>query len=487
MDRPDDLIAAILEGPVGSTVGAFFDFDGTVIAGYSAAKFYGDRLRRRDLSMRELGELLAAIVELAASGNEAAGALQQAIAQWRGRPVSELEEMSERVFRERIAACIYPEARALVEAHRRRGHTLVMATSATRFQAGPTARDLGVEHLLCTGVRVRDGELTGEVDGPVLWGKGKADAVREFAGSAGLSLVDSYAYGNGDEDVPFLEAVGHPRAVNPKSRLAAVARSRGWPIRRFADPATSLRLAPIARTAAAVAALGATVGLAAAVGLLRRSRREAANLVISLGSDLVLGVTGVHVNVAGREHLWSRRPAVFIFNHQSGMDPFVVGHLLRRDITVVAKKQLARDPRVAPAGFLIDVVYVDRGNTAQARQALAPVVERLSQGVSLAMAPEGTRSVTPRLGPFKKGAFYVALQAGVPIVPIVIRNSGEVMWARSNVVRPGTIDVRVLSPVETRGWSAENIDAHVAEVRRMFVDTLEQWPLAQGPRASSAR
>jgi putative phosphoserine phosphatase/1-acylglycerol-3-phosphate O-acyltransferase len=87
-----------------------------------------------------------------------------------------------------------------------------------------------------------------------------------------------------------------------------------------------------------------------------------------------------------------------------------------------------------------------------------------------------------RLGRFKKGAFHLALQAGVPMVPIVIRNSGEVMWARSNVVRPGTVQVRVLPPVSTRGWSAEDLDARVAEVRQMFLDALASWPLLKPER-----
>ena len=479
MDRPDplsSLLSAIEDGPGGPRIGAFFDFDGTIIAGYSAAKFYQDRLRRRDVSLRELRDLLLAFVELAADGDRADRPYRTAIAQWRGRSERALEELSERLFRERIAACVYPEARALIEAHRRKEHTVVIATSATRFQAAPAARELGVEHLLCTAIEVRDGEVTGKVVGPVLWGQGKADAVRRFAASRGLSLAESHAYADGDEDLPFLETVGHPRVMNPRRGLAARASERGWPVLRCAPRGTSLRLTPVVRTGAAVAALGAAVGVAAAVGLARRSRRDAANLAISMGCDLVLRVTGVRVKVVGEEHLWSHRPAVFVFNHQSGIDPFVLGSLLRRDVTAVAKKQLARDPRVAPAAYLVNVVFVDRGDTVQAKQALAPVVERLRSGVSLAIAPEGTRSLTGHLGPFKKGAFHLALQAGVPMVPIVIHDSGAVMWARSNVVHPGTVDVTVLPPVDTRRWSAETIDAHVAEVRRMFLEALEGGP-----------
>ena len=88
---------------------------------------------------------------------------------------------------------------------------------------------------------------------------------------------------------------------------------------------------------------------------------------------------------------------------------------------------------------LADMAFVDRGNTTQAKAALAPAVARLREGISLVMAPEGTRSATPALGPFKKGAFHVAMQAGVPIVPIVIRNAGELMWRGASTIREGTV------------------------------------------------
>jgi len=487
MDRPDDLIEEILAGRSGASIGAFFDFDGTLISGYSAASFYLDRLKHLDLSGAEARDLLLALIEVAWRGGDAQKPLRAAIAQWRGRPVRDLEEMADRLFRDSIAACLFPEARALVDAHHRMGHTVAIATSATRFQAGPAASDLGVEHLLCTEVGVRDGLLTGDADGPILWGESKAGAVRRFAVARNIALEESFAYANGDEDIQFLETVGRPRPVNAQPRLAAAARARGWPLHRFEERGPSLRLAPLIRTAAAVAALSATVCISAGAGLLRRSRRHAANLAISMGSDLVLGLTGVKLEVEGEEHLDTNRPAVFVFNHQSGLDPFILGAVLRRDVTAVAKKQLAWDPRVAPIGYLVNVAYVDRGNTAQAKEALAPALERLKAGVSVAMAPEGTRSRTQRLGRFKKGAFHLALQAGVPIVPIVIRNSGDVMWARSNVVRPGTVQVRVLQPVSTQHWSVEGLDARVADVRQMFVDTLASWPLLKPESSGRSR
>jgi putative phosphoserine phosphatase/1-acylglycerol-3-phosphate O-acyltransferase len=369
---------------------------------------------------------------------------------------------------------VYPEARELVRAHARAGHTIVLASSATRYQLAALAEDLGVEHVLCSEVELVRGYFSGYIDGPVLWGPAKADAVRVFADSAGVDLERSFAYANGDEDVPFLKTVALPRALNPADELKRVARKRDWPAVDLGQRGRP-GLVDIARTGAALAGLGAAGGVGIAVGLLTGDRRRGANLAASVGPDLALAVAGVDLNVVGEENLWSDRPAVFIFNHQSSIDVAVIGALVRRDLTGVAKVEAARDPRFAPIGFVTDVVYVDRSNSKQARAALKPAVDRLRSGTSIAIAPEGTRSPTPRLGRFKKGAFHLAMQARVPLVPIVIRNAGDVMWRGSFVIRPGTIDVAVLDPISTRGWKVSELDERVAGVRAMFARTIEEW------------
>jgi putative phosphoserine phosphatase/1-acylglycerol-3-phosphate O-acyltransferase len=168
---------------------------------------------------------------------------------------------------------------------------------------------------------------------------------------------------------------------------------------------------------------------------------------------------------------------VFVFNHQSSFDVIVIARLLRRDFTAVAKAELAHDPRFAPLAALAGVAYIERGNRSQSRAALAPVVEKLRSGTSLAIAPEGTRSATPTLGPFKKGAFHIAVQAEVPVVPVVIRNSGEIMWRASLVARPGSVEVAVLPPVSTEGLAPDDVDELTERVRNQFLATLDAWPV----------
>jgi putative phosphoserine phosphatase/1-acylglycerol-3-phosphate O-acyltransferase len=197
-----------------------------------------------------------------------------------------------------------------------------------------------------------------------------------------------------------------------------------------------------------------------------------------MGSDVALSLAGVRINVNGEHHLWSHRPAVFIFNHQSFLDGFVVMKLLRTDVTGVAKKEVARQPLFGQFARFANMAFVDRGDSAQARQALDPVVERLREGYSIAISPEGTRSSTPRVGRFKKGAFHMAMQGGVPIVPIVIRNAGELLWRGSTFIRSGTVDVVVHPPISVADWRVDELDARIAKVRDLFVRTLANWPAA---------
>jgi len=126
------------------------------------------------------------------------------------------------------------------------------------------------------------------------------------------------------------------------------------------------------------------------------------------------------------------------------------------------------------------VAFVERsgGSAAEAAKALKPVTDLIEQGYSIMVAPEGTRvrDMTVPLGPFKKGPFHMAMQTGVPIVPIVIRNALDVGGRDAKLMRAGTVDIAVLPPVQTGNWSARTIDKHVAEVRQMFLETLENWP-----------
>jgi len=469
-----ETLARIDASPRGARVGAFVDLDGTLVSGYTAFAFYRDRLRRNDIGPDELLRSAAVIAD-SVVGGDASRLGPIAVAGLRGQRVEDLERLGERLYARELAATVRPEMREVVRAHQARGHTVVLATSATRFQAAALARDLDVDELLCTELEVRDGHLTGALPDGMLWGPAKAAAVRSAIERHALDPSASFAYANGDEDVALLAGVRRPHAVNPESLLERVAQLEDWPVLRFTDPGGS-GLRSALSTIAAIGGMNAALALGGGLAALRRNRRAALNLSAGPAFDVALSLAGVRLNVTGREKLWQERPAVFVFNHQSNLDPLVVGALLRRDFTATGKKEAKWDPSALLVGRLLDAAYLDRERPAAAKQELNRLVARLSDGESVMIAPEGTRSATASLQPFKHGAFHLAMQARVPVVPVVLRDTGRLMPPGTTTIRPGTADVCVLGPIATDRWKAKDIARHVERVRSRMQETLDRWP-----------
>lgn len=472
---PGDVTRVVAAGAGGPRIGAFFDFDGTLVHGYTATSVYRDRICRGDVGALELARIIAAAVDGTVLGGDPRAIGRVGFAALRGRTVDAVAEVGERLFAQRIAGTMRPEARDLVRAHLRRGHTVVVASSATRMQIAPVARDLGITNIVCTELEEVGGVLTGRSTTGMLWGEPKAKAVRAFAREHGIDLSQSYGYANGAEDIAFLGTVGRPYALNPHPTLHRAAAEYGWPVLTLREPRSPGLRAYLGTLGGLI---GVNAGLATGVGYgwLTGDHRRGVNTGIGLSADLALALAGVKLDVVGAQNLEAARPAVFIANHQSTLDVLVLGALLRRDFTAVAKKEARFDPRMAVIGAVLDPVWIDRSDLGKAKESLDGVVRRLKDGVSILILPEGTRMPTPTLGRFKKGAFHIARQAGVPIVPIVLRNTGELAWRRSLVVNPGTVDVAVLDPIPTHEWTADELDERIAEVRGLYADTLENWP-----------
>lgn len=226
-----------------------------------------------------------------------------------------------------------------------------------------------------------------------------------------------------------------------------------------------------ARTLATVGAIAPGLGAGLATFAKTRDRRRAINRAIEVWGDLGTRACGVTLDVTGREHL-RVRPAVFVFNHQSGADPFVLCALLRRDIVGVAKIEIRRNPVLGPAFAFADTVFVDRGDHSQSVAALAPAISTLGRGLAILISPEGRRSEGYDVGPFKKGGFWIAMGARVPIVPIVLHNTRDVLPRGGWLMRSARVRVTVLEPIPTTGWNPANLDDRVAAVRERFVEVL---------------
>src|SRR5947209_14439023 len=333
-------VAEIMASPPGPEIGAFFDLDGTLVAGFTAVILTQERLRRRDIGVGELVSMVTAGLNHQLGRIEFEELITKASSALRGRMLSDLEELGERLFVQRIESRIYPEMRELVRAHLARGHTVVLSSSALTIQVGPVARFLGILNTLTNKFETDDnGVLTGGVVNPILWGPGKAAAVQKFAVENGIDLKDSYFYADGDEDVALMYLVGNPRPTNPEGKMAAVAKRRGWPILRFTSRSGGGITAQL-RTLVGVGSVVPVAAGALGIGLLTGSMPRGVNVFTALWPQLLVTVSGVELTILGQENPTAEPPAVFIFNHRNQADPVIVGALIRDNWVAVGKKEL---------------------------------------------------------------------------------------------------------------------------------------------------
>ena len=468
------LIADINASKPGPETAAIFDFDGTIIAGFSATVFLQDALTRGELKPDELYELTRALTGFGL-GNMGFSALMAVHAQYlAGRDEDEYTRNSERLFRKKIARLIYPEARELIAAHQAKGHSVAIISSATPYQVMPAARDLNIDRVFCTGLEVANGSFTGAVVKPTCFGEGKVDAAQTLARDTGADLSQSFFYSDSVDDIQLLEYVGRPVTLNPRKRLRQITKENNWPTTTF-DSRGRISVNRFLRSVAATGSLVGSVAAALPLYALTGSKRDSLNFSISLFADTCSALIGLDLQVTGEEHLWAQRPAVFMFNHQSKADVAVMARLVRRDVVAVGKKEIQRMPLIGQAMGAAGVVFIDRSDRSKAIESMAPLATAMrEEGQSLVIAPEGTRAPTRKLAPFKKGGFHMAMQVGVPIVPVVIHNAGDIAPKGDFVFKPGTVRVDVLPPVDTTGWSLEKMDEQVTLVRNMFLQALGQ-------------
>ncbi len=165
----------------------------------------------------------------------------------------------------------------------------------------------------------------------------------------------------------------------------------------------------------------------------------------------LMRIAGCRVETRGLENIPAGRAVVFTPNHQSDYDIPILLTVLDRPHAFVAKKEADKIPLVRTWMRLFDCVFLDRANPRQAIGALRDASALVERGESVIVFPEGTRSRGDRMGEFKSGAFRIALKTGAPVVPVVIDGSYRIMEANHNLMRPGTVRVTFLPPMETRG------------------------------------
>lgn len=193
-------------------------------------------------------------------------------------------------------------------------------------------------------------------------------------------------------------------------------------------------------------------------------------------SGIMSPLLGLYFDVENEGRLLTR-PAVFISNHQTDMDVLVLGRLFPKYCSVTSKKELKRVPFLGWFMMLSGTVFIDRANRQNAVATFDTAVKQIqSKNQSVWIFPEGTRSnfTDPDLLPFKKGAFHLAIQADVDIVPVVIGNYSHLFNWKAQRSASGVCRVRVLEPISTKGLTAADVDGLAKRVREDMLKTLKE-------------
>jgi len=417
--------------------GAFFDLDRTLLP-HASGTVYAKYLEAEGLNSGAArlpgAELLVSLYDLFGETRLNMQVAQHAVKTANGWPVDAVERAAKRAVDDLVSG-IPGYAKLLLDEHRAAGVKLVIATTSPTVLVAPLAERLGFDGVIGTEWSHDGTHYDGTIVGDFIWGTKKRDAVVAWATENGLSLADSFAYSDSYYDGSMLDAVGHPVAVNPDARLAAVAALQGWEIRNFDAPPGVMKV----------------VGLEMQDWLRPFSRPEFVPLA--------------EWEFSGLDNIPENGPAILAFNHRSYFDTMAMNLLIARTgrpCRFLAKRELFENPLLGPIAKLAGGIRVDRGTGSSAP--LRKAIEALTAGEMVAIAPQGT---IPRGPAFfepvlvgRPGAAQLAKDTKAPVIPIALWGT-EKVWPRNQKLpsfdlrnRP-TVSVTVGPAVDIKRRSAD--------------------------------
>lgn len=240
------------------TAAAFFDLDRTLISGASIYPFAIEAWRAGLVKNADIGRFTAGALTFLVFGDKGDKSEETRAAilgHVQGVSVDVVGEVAARVL-PRLSDRVRPESRRLVKMHDEAGRETWIVSASPYSIVAPLASTLGMTGAIATKGKVIAGYYTAELDGPFVYGQGKVEAIMELSAERDYDLAASYAYSDSISDLPMLEAVGHPVAVNPDSQLENVAHDRGWPVVIFARKTKRAIALGLGTSAAAGLALG---------------------------------------------------------------------------------------------------------------------------------------------------------------------------------------------------------------------------------------
>ncbi len=212
---------------------AFFDVDKTILSTNSGTLFVKYLYEQGRATRLDLVKGLATYLQYKVNILDIDKFTKQAVKQLKGQSEAEMLAFCARWYEDVVRNFIYPEARDAIKRHLEEGSIVAIVTGATRYVAEPLAKDLGIDHVICTQLDVRQGMFSGRVVDPICFGEGKILKLRKFVEDHRIELAWSYFYTDSISDLPLLEIVGHPQVVNPDPLLYRQAARRKWPITMF--------------------------------------------------------------------------------------------------------------------------------------------------------------------------------------------------------------------------------------------------------------
>lgn len=206
-----------------------------------------------------------------------------------------------------------------------------------------------------------------------------------------------------------------------------------------------------------------------------------------VGCRLGLYLGGVKVVVRGRKNIEAGKTFLFLANHQSYCDPPALFVSIPRDVRLILKKELRKLPLLGLIMEMGGFVFIDRKDRVQSVTGMKQAVRQLQHGHSFLIYPEGTRTRTGELGPFKKGPFIMAIESGIPIVPISVRGSYDIMPPHRFTVKPGTIVITFHPPIATNGLLLADRERLTERVRETIASALVEVDTPEHQNAPAER
>ena len=191
-------------------------------------------------------------------------------------------------------------------------------------------------------------------------------------------------------------------------------------------------------------------------------------------AKVILRVCGVNVRVKGQENVDARVPRIYMTNHQSAIDIFALLAYLPVDFKFIMKQELMKIPLLGLTMRMANYIGITREDPRKAVQSMREALERIKNGVSVLIFPEGTRSVDGGLQPFKKGGFNLALKSGCDIVPVAICDSFRIILKGTLRINKGTFGMQIGKPISIKGYDRKNVPQLMDRVGEAIQDLMGQ-------------